>query len=221
MMKHGKDITNFGDRERKIISDYNKLWHESLDGTWHKCYWMGIKVIKPPSDMWIYQELICKIRPSLIIETGTCFGGSALFMAHVCNLVGRGQVVTVDIKKCIERAHPRLTYLTGSSTSHRIVNEVHRRARDSKGPVMVILDSDHKKDHVLEELKAYASLVTLGSYLIVEDTSLNGNVRKDHGPGPREALEEWLPTNDRFQVDPGCEKYYNTFNPGGYLKCVR
>jgi len=221
MMKLGNDISKFGVKERQTIADFHKLWHESIDGTWHKCYWKGIKAIKCPFDFWIYQELIFTIKPSLIIETGTCFGGSALFLADMCHMAGHGQVITIDIKKVTEHRHPRLSFLRGSSTSQRIISTLTRRVKQEKGPIMVILDSDHKKAHVLEELKLYSPFVTPGSYLIVEDTDLNGNVRKDHGPGPREAIEVWLPTTNRFIVDPGCEKFYMTFNPGGYLQCVR
>lgn len=88
--------------------------------------------------------------------------------------------------------------------------------------VMVILDSDHRKDHVLKELRAYSQYVTVDSYLIVEDTNINGHpVYPDYGPGPMEAVEESLKEDDRFAVDRTKEKLLLTFNPGGYLRRVR
>jgi len=221
MMRHGKDLLRLTKKQQQIIRAFNKLWHESIDGTWHKCYWQGIKVIKCPFDLWIYQELIASIRPGLIIETGTCFGGSALFMADMCKLIGRGEVITIDIKKVVGLRHRRLEYFHGNSVAEQTVDYVKAKMSQIKGPVMVILDSNHRKEHVLKELELYSQFVTIGSYLIVEDTNLNNIVRQDHGPGSREALQEWLPKNRRFRVDHGCQKFYATFNPGGYLKCMR
>jgi cephalosporin hydroxylase len=85
--------------------------------------------------------------------------------------------------------------------------------------VLVILDSDHTKDHVLAEMRAYGPLVTKGSYMIVEDTNINGHpVLPDFGPGPWEAVEEFLQGNDQFTVDRSREKLLMTFNPMGYLR---
>jgi len=208
-----------GAKGHETIKAFNKLWHESVDGTWHKMRWLGVKALKTPTDFWVYQELITGIRPDWIIETGTCFGGSALFMASVLDGLGKGKILTIDIKKPRRPpAHPRIEYYTGSSVDPKTLAYVRRRI---SGKVLVILDSDHSMGHVFKELEAYSWMVSPGSYLIVEDTSLNGDVRKDHGPGPREALEKWLPTQDRFAVDEGCERYYLTFHPGGYLRCVR
>ena len=86
---------------------------------------------------------------------------------------------------------------------------------------MVSLDSDHSKDHVLVEMRAYAGLVTVGNYMVVEDTNLNGNpVWPEFGPGPKQAVEEFLSDNPCFLIDRGREKFYLTFNPGGYLKKI-
>ena len=84
---------------------------------------------------------------------------------------------------------------------------------------MVILDSDHRKDNVLAELRAYSPLVQPGDYLIVEDTNVNGHpLVPDFGPGPMEAVDEFLATDDSFEIDPAREKFYMTFNPRGYLR---
>ncbi len=190
--------------------------------TWKKTCWLGTQVLKCPFDLWIYQEIIHRIKPDLIIETGTFKGGSALFMASICDICGTGQIVSIDIKPAYERPnHERITYLTGSSTSESIVTTVKELARDAK-TVMVLLDSAHEKNHVLNELQVYAPLVTLNSYLIVEDTHLNGNpIRSDFGDGPMEAVTEFLQTNSSFRKDPIDRKFLLTFHPGGYLVRVK
>jgi cephalosporin hydroxylase len=87
---------------------------------------------------------------------------------------------------------------------------------------MVVLDSDHSRDHVLNELKAYSPLVTKGNYLIVEDTNLNGHpVHPSIGPGPMEAVTDFLRYNDEYQIDKERERFYITFNPNGYLKKIK
>lgn len=207
------------DNNKETIHDFNKLWHETRDGTWHTSKWLGVKILKNPCDLMIYQELITKLRPALIIETGTCFGGSALFLGTICQAIGAGTVVSIDINLPKSRVkHPRVQFYKGSSVHRRTIDHVKKLVRQYKGHVMVILDSNHKKDHVLKELELYSKFVTKGSYLIVEDTDINKRVRFDHGPGPGDAVDEWLPKNPNFKVDEECEKYFLSFNPGGYLK---
>jgi len=203
-----------------IIRDFHKLYHESIDGTWHQTYWMGVKTLKCPLDLWIYQELLWRIKPDLVIETGSAFGGSALYLAHILALIGHGRVISIDIKPPPPVRHRLITFITGSSVAEKTLTLVKKHAAKAK-KILVILDSDHHKQHVLNELNAYAPLVSNGSYLIVEDTDINQSVRFDHGPGPTEALREWLPNNSSFKVDRNCEKLLMTFNPGGYLKCSR
>ena len=197
---------------------YYKLGHDRK-GTWQETFWMGVQTEKCPLDMWIYQELLHSIRPQLILETGTRHGGSALFFCHMCDLLGGGEVVTVDVNRPDRPPeHPRLTYLTGSSTDGAIVRQVHDRAA-GKSPVLVILDSDHRRNHVLAEMRAYHDLVTPGSYMIVEDSNVNGHpVWPDFGPGPMEAIEDFLRENGDFHIDKVCEKFLLTFNPNGFLR---
>lgn len=183
--------------------------------------WLGTQTLKNPLDLWVYQEIVFETEPELIIETGTYRGGSALYLASLCDLVGRGEVVSIDIER--ERddfpSHPRITYLAGrSSTDPGVVAEVRARAGD--GSTLVILDSDHSQAHVEAELAAYAPLVPVGSYLIVEDSNI-GQIRKDLMPGPLEAIETFLATTDEFEIDREREKFLITFNPSGYLKRIR
>lgn len=202
-----------------LIDQFHTLYYSSREQTWGSTFWLGHHVLKCPLDLWAYQEILHEVRPELIIETGTYRGGSALFLASICDLLDRGEVVTIDSARQDGRPrHHRITYLTGSSTSERILRQVRRRVR-GKSTVLVILDSGHAKDHVLSELLAYAPLVTPGSYLVVEDTNLNGHpVESDHGPGPAEAVAEFLGRNDAFVRDERREKFLLTFNPGGYLR---
>ncbi len=111
-------------------------------------------------------------------------------------------------------------HLTGSSTSELIVQQVEERVANKR--VIVILDSEHARSHVLEEMRLYAPFVTIGSYLIVEDTNVNGHpVYPEFGAGPSEAVTAFLETRDDFEVDPSREKFLLTFNPRGYLKRIR
>jgi cephalosporin hydroxylase len=202
-----------------LIDQFHTLYYDGRERTWGNTYWLGHHVLKCPLDLWAYQEILHEVQPELIIETGTYQGGSALFLASICDLLGGGQVLTIDVDRREGRPrHPRITYLTGSSTSNGILRQVRRRA-EGASRVLVILDSGHAKEYVLAELHAYAPLVTTGSYLIVEDTNLNGHpVDSDHGPGPAEAVAEFLQGNDAFVRDESREKFMLTFNPGGYLK---
>ena len=189
---------------------------------WREANWLGKPTLKCPFDLWIYQELLYELRPDVIIETGTFLGGSALYLASVCELIDQGRVISIDNKTYADQpTHTRLRYLHGSSVASETVAAIQRQVQPGD-VVMVILDSDHSKAHVLREMQIYSQLVTLGSYLIVEDTNINGHpVWPDFGPGPMEAVETFLKGDDRFMIDRAREKFYLTFNPGGYLKKVK
>jgi cephalosporin hydroxylase len=203
--------------EPGVTEAFHRLYYDTA--VWKDTYWLGVRTQKCPLDLWVYQEILNETRPDLILETGTAHGGSALYLASVCDLLGRGEVVTVDISPVEGRPqHDRITYLTGSSTADEVVGEVERLATDHER-VLVILDSDHSRDHVLDELRIYSRLVSPGSYLVVEDSNVNGHpVLAEHGPGPMEALEEFLAESDEFEVDAAREKFFLTFNPRGYLR---
>ncbi len=200
-----------------ITEAFHRLYYDTA--VWKDTYWLGVRTQKCPLDLWIYQEILQETRPDLILETGTAHGGSALYLASVCDLLGRGEVVTVDIHPIEGRPeHDRITYLAGSSTADEIVSELERLVKDSV-EVLIILDSDHSRDHVLDELRIYNRWVSPGSYLIVEDTNVNGHpAMPEHGPGPMEALEAFLAENDEFEIDAAREKFFLTFNPRGFLR---
>lgn len=205
-----------------VIDRFHELYYGAgfeHEGTWWKTTWLGITIWKCPLDVWLYQEIIFRLRPDLIIETGTAHGGSASYLGTICDLVDNGQIVSVDLSPQPDLpAHPRVRYITASSTDPTVVSELAELAR-AAGTVLVILDSDHSKSHVADELAAYAPLVTVGSYVIVEDTNVNGHpVWQEFGPGPMEATEEFLADHPEFVVDPEGEKFMLTFNPRGLLK---
>lgn len=204
---------------RRVVSAFHRLFYDSGAETWSNTQWLGVPAQKCAFDLWVYQELLHELRPGAIVECGTASGGSALFLASICDLLGRGSIVTVDIAEDPDRPrHDRVTYLAGSSSDPQVFAEVQRIVGDEK-PVLVILDSNHERDHVLDELRLYAPLVSPGSYLIVEDSNINGHpVLPDFGPGPAEAVEEFLRETDDFSVDRSREKFFLTFNPGGYLR---
>jgi cephalosporin hydroxylase len=158
----------------------------------------------------------------VIVEAGTWKGGSALYMAGLMDGIGHGKIITIDIEKQPNLpVHPRIQYLLGSSTAPEIVEKV----KSGIGPqdkVMVVLDSDHRSPHVSKELLIYSKIVTKGSYLIVEDTNINGHpVWPDFGPGPMEALRGYLKDHSDLEIDKSREKFYVTFNPSGYLRKVK
>jgi len=208
--KHGPVIDAFQ------TAFYQSRWTHNLT------HWLGISILKNPLDLWIYQELLFTTRPTLVIETGTAYGGSALFFAHMLDRRGEpGRVISIDIEPA-ERLpqHPRLTFVRGSSTDPRIVTDVRALAQRSER-VMVILDSDHSEAHVTRELECYADLVTPGCYLVVEDTHYNGRPVPDTwmgGPGPGPAVDAWLTNHPDFVRDLTAERFMMTFYPGGWLR---
>jgi cephalosporin hydroxylase len=205
---------------RSITEQFHEQYYES--GVWRNTLWLGVETLKCPLDLWIYQEILFELRPRFIIECGTAAGGSALFLASICDLLEGGEIITIDIQERANRpSHPRIKYLCGSSVDEVTVGKVKEIIKDA-GPVMAILDSDHRKEHVLKELCIYSELVTDESYLIVEDTNVNGHPAFQlHGPGPMEAVEQFLQEASWFVADREREKFFMTFNPKGYLRKLK
>jgi cephalosporin hydroxylase len=204
----------------EIADAFLKLYYEAGigGGTWLRTSWMGVPVLKLPLDLWIYQEILHETRPAFVVETGTARGGSALFLAQLCSLLGSGHVVTVDLELPPDApSHPLLRYVIGSSTDEATVQAVRDAVGRNRG--MVVLDSNHTADHVRNELDAYAGLVAPGCYLVVEDTIINGHpVLEGWGAGPAEAVRDFLTTHPEFEVDRDREKLLVTFNRSGYLR---
>jgi len=210
--------------EKEIVEQFHLLFYDSrmFGKTWVDTTFLGTKLEKCPFDLWVYQEILYEIKPEIIVECGTYRGGSALYLASMCDLLDHGEVITIDILERKNRPqHKRIEYLLGSSTYPEVVAKVKARIQ-GKSPVLVILDSDHKKEHVLNELNIYGEIVTRGSYLIVEDSNINGHpVKPEFGPGPMEAVNEYMKNNSSYIVDKTKEKYFLTFNPHGYLRKLK
>ena len=210
--------------EKNVIKSFHKLYYNSaiFDKKWGDTRWFGIPTYKCPLDCWIYQEILFKQKPDFIIECGTASGGSALFLAHLCDSLNKGEILTIDIEPARGKPrHKRIKYLVGSSTSKQILEKL-KKLTDSKKNILVILDSDHSYENVIKELSSYNHFIPKGGYLIVEDTNINGHpVRPESGPGPMEAVEKFLKENKNFVIDKSKEKFYLTFNPNGYLRKIR
>jgi cephalosporin hydroxylase len=209
-----------GSTDRDAAHAYS-VWYFNEYQKEARNFWLGVPVWKSPLDLWIYEELIYRTRPDVLVEAGTYKGGSALFFASIFDLIGNGQVVTIDIYAYPNRPqNGRITYLLGSSTSNDVIEKVKSIIRPGNR-VMVVLDSDHHKEHVLNELKSYSPLITPGCYLVVEDTNLSSHPIV-HGPwpGPMEAVEEFLKSNHDFIQDRSCEKFGATMCPGGWLRRI-
>lgn len=204
---------------KQLIEQFHKYYYNSKVWTNGNTTWLGYPILKNPLDLFLYQEILYSVQPDIIIECGTYKGGSALFLCSILDSIGKGQVLSIDISlKDNLPIHERLTYFQASSTSDEAIKKVKSMVKPTDS-VMVILDSDHSKHHVLTELKHYHSFVTTNSYLIVEDTNINGHpVFETFGPGPMEAVDEFLKENTNFTIDESKHKFLISFNPRGYLK---
>ncbi len=206
---------------RALVEQFHRLYYHSAKQTWQNTHFLGARVWKNPMDLWLYQEMIHELRPDFIVEAGTKFGGSAYYFARLFDLIGHGQVITIDIEEQPGRPeHPRITYLSGSSADPAIAASVDERVGDGKA--LIVLDSSHRRDHVLEELRLWGPRVPMGWPIVVEDTHADGHpITTRFGRGPWDAVEAFLSENDSFVVDEDMHKFFFTFNPRGYLKRVR
>jgi cephalosporin hydroxylase len=185
--------------------------------------WLGHDIIKTPMDCWVYQEIIHETRPDYVIELGVMFGGATHFYASILELVGHGEVIGIDVSLAKAKApqSARIRYLEGSSTDPEMVEKVGALCRGKR--VLVIADSDHEKNHVLAEILAYAPMVHVGGYFVVED-SLNDVMGYHPVPneGPKAAADAFLAENDAFIADRRWgERYVMTLNPNGFLLRVK
>jgi cephalosporin hydroxylase len=156
----------------------------------------------------------------LVIETGTNRAGSAIFYAHLFDLLGQGSVVTVDVERLHGRSHPRVEMLLGSSLDERTLARMRERCDEANGPVMVILDSDHSRDHVAAELEAYSRFVTPGSLMLVQDGVIDElSLFVSDRPGPLRAIQEFLFRHPDFEVDQRLNRrFIVTHHPDGWLR---
>jgi cephalosporin hydroxylase len=202
-------------------TEYFRLYYEL--GVWKRQHYRGVRILKVPTDLWNYQEIFTERRIEWVVETGTAHGGSALFFADLLELSSaRGKVISIDVSHGAlqVRRHPRIELLLANSASEETAAQLARMIPADRGPLFMILDSDHGKAHVLRELESLTKLLRSGDYLVVEDTCVNGHpVRPEFGPGPMEALEEFLGGHPGlFTFDRERElKFGYTAAPSGYL----
>jgi len=200
--------------------------------------WMGRPIIKFPTDIVIQQEIMWKLRPDLVIETGIAHGGSIIFTASMMEMMGiNGEVVGIDIdirqhNRVLLEKHPmvkRITMYEGSSTNNDIIEKVHKHTI-GKRCVMVVLDSLHSHEHVYHELKAYAPMVTVDSYCILPDTFIeffpkgyfSQNRPWDVGNNPYTGMKQFLKETNMFEIDHSLtNKAMITETMEGYLRRIR
>jgi cephalosporin hydroxylase len=189
---------------------------------WKRTTWLGHPIESAPTDLIAYQQAIASVRPDCIVETGTGDGARTLFLASICDLLDHGQVVSVGEGLSEDLpAHARITYVDAVIDDDATLD----RVRALIGPdarTLVVLGSREKAEPTRRSFGAYALLVTVGSYLIVTDTIVNGHpVWTGFGPGPYEALSTLLQRHGEFFADPELERFGLTFNPGGFLRRTR
>ena len=229
------NINKLGNDKELINSSYKWIAGTSRYNYTYNFEWLGRPIIQFPQDIVAMQEILWEVKPNLVIETGIAHGGSLIFYASILELIGKGEVLGIDIdirehnRKAIEE-HPmfkRIAMIEGSSISEEIADQV-RAFAEGKEKVLVCLDSNHTHEHVLKEMELYSPLVTKGSYLVVFDTAIEDmpdELFKDKpwgkGNNPKTAVAEFLKTNDSFAVEKDIDnKLLITVAPGGYLRRV-
>jgi cephalosporin hydroxylase len=209
------------------MEDTQKIWDGYMDwfhhsNVWKDMHYHGIRTLKMPSDMWNYQEIIFERRIDYVIETGTRHGGSALFFADT--LMARhakGCVITVDNNpRCnMLKSHQNIHFLIGDSGSPEIAATLLALLPDNRGSIFMILDSDHSRNHVFNELTALVPILKSGDYLVVEDTNVNGHpILPDFGPGPWEAIHDYINKHPNTLIHDAQreQKFGATAAPKGY-----
>jgi cephalosporin hydroxylase len=189
----------------------------------HKVTYRGIKMIKNPFDYLLYQMIINEVKPDLIVEIGTNHGGTALYMSDMLDLIGKGEIHTIDITEypMDERVlnNKRIKRFLGGYQSYDLKN------CEGFETILVIDDGSHLYEHTLEILQKFQNIVTTNSYFIVEDGALiHIGLTKDYGGGPVRAIEEFLTTNDKYIIDRKWCDFFGknaTFNTNGFLKKVQ
>lgn len=227
-----------GEREVDIYTEegFHLLSHLWARSNWqhklsYEVTWLGLPIIQLPEDILMMQELIYKIRPDVIVETGTAHGGTAIFYASMLELLEKGRVISIDMEirkynRLAIQSHPmskRIALVDGSSVDSRVVAQVKKMIR-SEERVLVALDSNHTYAHVHQELESYGSLVTPGSYIVVFDGVMEILGDAPNGSSlwktesPAAAVRDFLAKHNEFEVEPYYNRLSVTYCPGGFLK---
>jgi cephalosporin hydroxylase len=189
--------------------------------SWKDSKWLGRPVTTPPTDLLVYQELIAATRPEWIIETGRRSPGRTLFLASICELLDHGHVVSVGDGNTATPEHPRITYVTEPPYEDSAFAAV-REIVGGTPNALVVVASGSGAPRLVREFEGYAPFVAVGSYVVFENTIVNGHpVWPGYGPGPTEAVKRILGKHSDFVGDSSWEKHGLTFNPGGFLRRVK
>jgi cephalosporin hydroxylase len=213
------DVATMHKYHRATLDAYHQAIYHARH-TWGVTKFEGVRVLKTPQDLWTYHEWIHLLKPTLIIETGTAYGGSALYFARQMQYLGGGHVITIDVEEKERRPkNAWITYEHGSSLDSGVLNRAATVAQCHQ--TMVVLDSRHDAEHVRAELDAYAPLVSCGQLLVVEDTNISHpELVSSPSNGPAHALADWLPRHPEFEPEILCERWGASFFPGGWLRRV-
>jgi len=185
----------------------------------------GLNMIKNPFDLIIYEELFWEIKPTVVIEIGNRHGGFSLWLRDRMNIVGvDGKIITIDIEPLADGnfsdyKSEKFISIVGDCNSVDTIEQVKKNI-GKDDTVMIIEDSSHTFNNTYKALENYKNIVTVGSYLIIED-GICDVIDLGVNPGPMKAVEEWIKTNDDFQIDRSRERYIMTYNPKGYLKKLK
>lgn len=204
-----------------VTRAYTEAYWENLG--WRKTSWLGRRVARPPADLLTYHDLVTEIRPDWIINTRTGDGGRAMFFASMCDLVGHGQVLSLDDRDQPDLPeHDRITYLQAPLSGPDTKAQIAAITGTDEPRVLAVLGSATAKRKMMAEFELVVDLIPVGSYVIFEDTVVNGHpVWPSFGPGPFEAVKELLAVHPEFVSDTARERYGVSFNPDGFLKRVR
>jgi cephalosporin hydroxylase len=207
--------------EHNLSLPFHAVLARIQDGIMQGTSYFGIQTLKSPMDAWIYQEILFESQPDVIIEIGNFHGGSALYLAHLCDSLAKGRVIGIDIShKNLSRLavdHPRITFIEGDAC------ESFDRVRSMVQPgekVLLIEDSAHTYDNTISVLRKYSTLLTEGDYFIVEDGICHHGLEIGPQPGPYEAIEAFIAENESFEIDRSRERFFVTWNPKGYLRKI-
>jgi cephalosporin hydroxylase len=184
--------------------------------------YFGVKTLKNPCDFWVYQEIIYELKPDYIVEIGNFRGGSALALAHLCDNIGKGKVIGIDINQSeisdTIRSHPRLTFIEGDACDS--FAKVKKIVGNSTN-ILIIEDSSHTYENTLNVLRTYENLINRDGYFIVEDSICYHGLNTGPNPGPYEAIETFVNENTDFSIDRSKESFVITWNPKGYLRRIK
>ena len=184
-------------------------------------HYRGVPTWKNVLDLWVYQEIIWETAVEVVIEIGARHGGTTLWLSDLLRNFRKetATVVSIDLERPARELPPNVHFICGDSIAPATVNEARAVAAGRK--TLVLADGDHAADHVLQEIRLYAPLISEGSYFIAEDGIVDVMDWKEYTPGPMIAAQRFLAENDEFELDRSREKFLLTYAPGGFLKRIR